>query len=150
MSNSVPIDIIYQIASRIGLSGTVSSIISGEQAVFNSGVITYTYSGNTAYLSGVSANVISGNIITVSGIMATFVSGGYGVFTSSVETRGEVNIFGTANSGGRITLRSVYSGSPSNPLSGMADFIIVDNGITPVFRVRYNNGTMKVGDVALV
>ena len=101
-------------------------------------------------LSGIATLVYSGNTITVSGVMATFISGGYGVFTSSVETHGEVNIFGTDNSGGRVRLRSAYSGSPGNPLSGMADFIIVDNGISPVFRVRYNNGTMKVGDVALV
>lgn len=70
----------------------------------------------------------------------------------SVMGLGEINSFGLVGVGGRIRIRQNYTGSPSNPPAGMADLIIVDNGITPVFRIRYNSPSlgMKIADVTLV
>lgn len=50
----------------------------------------------------------------------------------------------------RLRLGANYTTAPSNPNIGEADIMIIDNGITPTLRIRYNmNGVMKVADVAL-
>lgn len=52
--------------------------------------------------------------------------------------------------GKRLRIGGNYSASPADPSIGEADIMIVDNGITPTLRIRYNmNGVMKVADVAL-
>ena len=68
-----------------------------------------------------------------------------------LDVRGEISIFGASASLARVRLRGFYAASPANPPTDQCDLIIVDNGVSPVFRVRYNDGgVMKVGDLALV
>lgn len=69
----------------------------------------------------------------------------------AISAAGEVHTFGVAGAtGARLRLRYFYAASPANPPQDMADLMIVDNGVTPVFRVRYNDaGVMKAGDLAL-
>ena len=78
-----------------------------------------------------------------------------GIATSApdhpLDVRGEVSIFGSSASLARLRLRGFYTASPSDPPTNQCDIILVDNGVSPVFRVRYNDGgVMKVGDLALV
>lgn len=71
--------------------------------------------------------------------------------TGLVETFGEVTIAGSSASLARFRLRGFYTASPADPPTNQCDIIVVDDGVSPVLRVRYNDaGVMKVGDVALV
>jgi len=68
-----------------------------------------------------------------------------------LDVRGEISIFGSSASLARLRLRGFYTASPANPPSDQCDIIVVDNGTSPVLRIRYNDaGVMKVGDIALV
>jgi len=74
-----------------------------------------------------------------------------GVVKLNIDPTGEIFLFGASASLARLRLRGFYTASPSNPAADQTDLIVVDNGVSPVFRVRYNDaGVMKVGDLALV
>src|SRR3990167_1373480 len=82
-------------------------------------------------------------------------TGNVGIGTTApdhpLDVRGEISIFGASASLARLRLRGFYTSSPANPPNDQADIIIVDNGVTPVLRVRYNDaGVMKVGDLTLI
>lgn len=91
--------------------------------------------------------------------LATFannvsVTGSLGIGTAApdfaLDARNEISIFGASAALARLRLRGFYTTSPSNPAADQTDFILVDNGVTPVLRVRYNDaGVMKSGDIAL-
>lgn len=69
----------------------------------------------------------------------------------TLNARGEISTFGASASLARLRLRGFYTSSPSNPPTNECDIIVIDDGVSPVMRFRYNDaGAMKVGDVALV
>ena len=77
-------------------------------------------------------------------------AGGSGTRALKTEGNGIVAI-GKDSDEARMRLIGFYTSSPSDPPQNETDIILVDNGVSPVLRVRYNDaGTMKVGDLALV
>lgn len=84
-----------------------------------------------------------------------FLAGNLGIGNNApdhtLDVRGEISIFGASNSLARLRLRGFYAASPADPPADQTDIILVDNGVSPVLRIRYNDaGVLKVGDVALV
>ena len=54
---------------------------------------------------------------------------------------------GSSASVARLRMRGFFTASPSDPPTDECDMIIVDNGVTPVVRFRYNDaGVMKIFD----
>ncbi len=69
----------------------------------------------------------------------------------TLDVRGEITIIGASAALARLRLRGFYTASPANPPVDQADIMIIDDGVSRVLRVRYNDaGVMRVGDLALV
>lgn len=64
---------------------------------------------------------------------------------------GEIVRIGASAALARLRFRGFYASNPSDPPTNNADMFIVDDGVAPVLRVRYNDaGTVVSGDLLLV
>jgi hypothetical protein len=67
-----------------------------------------------------------------------------------LDVRAEISIFGESASLARLRLRGFYAADPGDPPTNQTDVIVVDNGVAPVFKVRYNDaGVMKSATLVL-
>lgn len=121
------------------INQSTTTIISSGGTTFNTANFTGLYDGRTDRFGN--SNFTS----QLNSATGQFLQNNTPIQVSQLNNSGEITKIGK-----RLRIGGNYSASPADPNIGEADIMIVDNGITPTLRIRYNmNGVMKVADVAL-